>query len=75
VPWRNYRGLHYGVRCGFMCDSAQDPQFVHYLEGREPNWHPAFVKLTFVNGLLLMPELVTRIDDTHVQFRGEVIEV
>ena len=75
VPVRNYRGLLYGVRCGFMGDSPLDPQFVHYLEAKQPNWHPAFAVLTFRDGLLLMPELVTKIDDTHVQFRGEVIEV
>lgn len=75
VPYRNYRGLHYGVRCGYMAESALDPQFVHYLEAKCPNWHPAFVVLTFVKGLLLFPELVTKVDDTHVQFRGEVIEV
>ncbi len=75
VPYRNYRGLHYGVRSGYMAESALDPQFVHYLEAKCPNWHPAFVVFTFVRGLLLMPELVTKVDDSHVQFRGEVIEV
>ena len=75
VPYRNYRGLQYGVRCGFMGDAATDPQFVHYLEARSPNWHPAFVVLTFKGGRLLYPELVTRFDDGQVEFRGEVIKV
>lgn len=75
VPYRNYRGLHWGVRCGFLGDSPTDPQFVHYLEAREPNWHPAFVVLTFVGGRLLWPELVTRHDDDAVEFRGAVVRV
>jgi hypothetical protein len=75
VPYRNYAGLRYGVRCGFMGDSPLDPQFVNYLEAKEPNWHPAFVVLTFLGGRLLMPELVTKWDDKHVQFRGEIIAV
>ncbi len=75
TPWRNYRGLHWGVRCGYMADSARDPQFVNYLEGKEPNWHPAFAVLTFRKGRLLWPELVTKHDDEHVEFRGELIAV
>lgn len=75
VPYRNYRGLHFGVRCGYMADSARDPQFVNYLEGKEPNWHPAFAVLTFREGRLLWPELVTKHDDTQVEFRGELVAV
>jgi calcineurin-like phosphoesterase family protein len=75
VPYRNYRGLHWGVRCGFMGDSPLDPQFIHYLEAKEPNWHPAFVVLTFKEGRLLWPELVTKHDDNSVEFRGEVVFV
>lgn len=75
TPWRNYRGTQWGVRCGYLGDSPQDPQFVNYLEAKEPNWHPAFVVLTFKDGRLLWPELVTKHDDAHVQFRGKVIAV
>lgn len=75
VPWRNYRGLHWGVRCGYMADSPRDQQFVNYLEGKEPNWHPAFAVLTFRAGKLLWPELVTKHDDGVVEFRGELVEV
>ena len=75
VPYRNYAGLRWGVRCGFLGDSANDPQFVNYLECREPNWHPAFCVLTFKDGRLLMPELCIKHDDDHVEFRGEVIRV
>ena len=75
TPFRNYRGLQWGVRCGYMCDSPLDPQFVNYMEAREPNWVPAFVVLTFRGGRLLWPELVTRHEDGKVEYRGEVIDV
>ena len=75
VPYRNYRGRHFGVRCGFLGDSPLDPQFVNYLEARAPNWEPAFVILSFRGGRLLWPELVTRHEDGVVEFRGEVIHV
>lgn len=75
TPWRNYTGTKWGVRCGFMGDSPQDPQYVNYLEAKEPNWLPAFVVLTFRAGRLLWPELCTKHDDDNVEFRGEVITV
>jgi hypothetical protein len=75
VPYRNYAGLHWGVRCGFLGDSADDPQYINYLECRQPNWIPAFVVLTFKNGRLLWPELATKFDDDHLEFRGEVVKV
>lgn len=75
VHWVNYTGVHWGVRCGFMAESPLDPQFVHYLEGKAPNWMPAFVLLTFRNGRLLWPELITRHDEGAVNFRGDLIDV
>jgi len=75
VPYRNYNGVRYGVRCGFMGDSPLDPQYVNYLEAREPNWHPAFVVLTFADGRLLYPELVTKVTDDTVCFRGRSVTV
>lgn len=75
TAYRNYTGVHWGVRCGYMADAPTDPQFVNYLEAREPNWQPAFVVLTFKEGQLLWPELCVKHDDSHVQFRGQVISV
>lgn len=75
VHWVSYNGIHYGVRCGFMAESPLDPQFVHYLEGRIPNWVPAFVMLTFKDGRLLWPELITWHAEGIVNFRGELINV
>ena len=73
--WVGYSGIHWGVRCGFMAESPLDPQFVHYLEGRVPNWWPAFILLTFKNGTLLWPEQVTFHAEGVVNFRGQLIDV
>jgi metallophosphoesterase superfamily enzyme len=73
--WRTYRGRFFSTRCGFMADSPQDPQFVNYLEAKEPNWHPGFGVFTFKAGRLMPPELVLRERDGVVSFRGEEIEV
>lgn len=76
TPFRDYNGIRWGVRCGYMGDSPLDDQFVNYMEASEAvNWHPAFVVLTFKGGRLLWPELVTKHDDDNVEFRGEVIRV
>lgn len=76
TPYRDYRGIRWGVRCGYMGESPLDDQFVHYLEASEAvNWHPAFVVLTFCKGRLLWPELVIKHDDSSVEWRGEVIPV
>lgn len=75
TAWRDYTGIRWGVRCGYMGESPRDPQFVHYLEASEPNWIPAFVVLTFRKGKLLWPELVTKFDDESVNWRGEVVPV
>ena len=75
TPYVNYAGLKYGIRTGMMADSAQDEQFVHYLEAKEPNWHSGFVVLTFREGRLMEPEVVRKWGENAVQFRGEVISV
>lgn len=73
TAYNNYTGTKWGVRCGYMCDSPEDGQFVNYLEAKAPNWCPAFVLLTFKDGRLLWPELVTKHDDNSVQFRGQIV--
>ncbi len=70
----NRRGYHYGVRTGMGADSARDPQFVNYLEGRKPaTWTSAFGVLTYKQGRLMQPELALRVDADHFEFRGEII--
>lgn len=73
--YETYGRRTWGVRCGYLGESPTDPQFVHYLEGKQPNWTPAFAVLTFKDGELLWPELVTKHRDGVVNFRGELIEV
>lgn len=75
VPFTDYNGTRYGVRCGFMCDTPLVGQFANYLEAKAPNWHPGFVILTIKDGQLLMPELVSRLDEDLIQFRGQAIAV
>ena len=75
VPYSDYRGIRWGVRCGYMAESPGDSQFVNYMEASEPNWHPAFAVLTFRKGRLLQPEICWKFDDGVVQFRGELIDV
>lgn len=69
------RGRRYGVRHGMTADSARDPQFVNYLEGRTPSWQAALAVLTYRDGVLLQPELALRYDEHSFQFRGEIIRV
>ena len=72
-PYTDGRGvIKYGVDTGCLAD-VDGPQFTDYLEGRTPAWRSGFVVLTWKNGTLLMPELVQKFDEDHVQFRGHVL--
>jgi len=75
TPWTNYTGTNYGVDGGCLADGADDPQFINYLEAREPNWRSGFVVLTFHKGRLLWPELAHKWADGEVEFRGRIIKV
>lgn len=74
TPFSDYRGTRYGVDTGCLADTYHDA-FQGYCEDNPRNWRSGFCVLTFVDGSLLMPELVLVWDETHVQFRGEIIEV
>jgi len=73
-PWTDYLGTRYGVDCGTMADPYDD-QFIHYTEANPVNWRSGFVVLTIKGGKLMQPELVQKWDDTHVEFRGQLLEV
>jgi hypothetical protein len=74
TPVTDYNGTRYGVDTGCLADpSAQ--AFVDYTEDGPLNWRSGFGVLTFRNGKLLPPELVTVWDQKHVTFRGEIIPV
>jgi hypothetical protein len=73
TPYTDYNGTRYGVDTGCLA-YTDGPQFA-YNEDNPKNWREGFAVLTFFKGKLLMPELVTRFDGNHVQFRGKLIRV
>lgn len=74
TPWTDYNGTRFGVDSGCVAEPF-GPQFTDYTEDNSRNWVSGFCVLTFRDSVLLWPELVTKFDDNHVQFRGEVIRV
>ena len=74
TPWTDYNGTRYGVDTGCLADPDAQA-FVDYTEDGPKNWRSGFAVLTFHNGKLLPPELVTTWDKNHVTFRGEIIRV
>ena len=74
TPITDYNGDRYGVDAGCIADPAYK-QFVNYTEDAPLDWRSGFCLLTFKDGRLLMPELVSVWDDRSVQWRGEVIRV
>ncbi len=73
-PFTDYNGTRYGVDSGTLSEPYSD-QSIHYTEANPVNWRSGFVVLTFKNGRLLMPELVQKWDENHVEFRGELVKV
>ncbi len=74
TPITDYRGTRYGVDAGCLADPDASA-FTDYTEDGPKNWRSGFCVLTFKDGKLLMPELVTVWDADHVQFRGELVRV
>jgi hypothetical protein len=74
MPHSDYNGTRYGVDAGCLAD-PDAAAFVDYTEDNPKDWRPGFCVLTFKDGELLMPELVTVWDSEHVQFRGELVNV
>lgn len=70
----DYNGTRHGIDAGMLAD-PRDPAFVHYTADGPKNWIAGFCVLTFRNGRLLWPELVTAFDEKHMQFRGELIRI
>lgn len=74
TAYTDYNGTRYGIECGTIAE-IRGPQFQDYTETNPLNWQQGFIFLTFKDGKLMWPEIVATIDDTHVQFRGEIISV
>lgn len=74
TPYTDYNGTRFGVDTGCLAEPFGQ-QFVNYTEDNSRNWISGFGVLTFHNGKLMWPELVTKWDDNTVQFRGKLISV
>ena len=76
TPFSDYNGTRYGVDTGCLADPSGDA-FVDYTEAGPLNWRSGFAVLTFKDGDLLPPELVTVYEKrpNSVVFRGEIIKV
>lgn len=73
TPFTDYKGDRYGVDTGCLAH-IDGPQFA-YNEDNPKNWREGFAVLTFCKGRLLFPELVTKFDANHIQWRGKLIRV
>jgi hypothetical protein len=73
-PITDYSGTRWGCDAGTMAETF-GPQFTGYVEDNARNWVEGFAMLTFIDGMLLQPELIRVIDKGRVDFRGKVIEV
>ena len=74
TPFTDYRGTRYGIDAGCLADPSAKA-FTDYTEDGPKNWRSGFAVLTFRDGKLLMPELVTVWDEGHVQWRGDLVAV
>jgi len=72
APVTNARGTFYGVDTGCLADPDSDA-FVNYTEDNVKDWRSGFALLTYRNGRLLFPELVSVVSEKGgiVEFRGK----
>ena len=63
----------YGVDTGCVAD--KNHRAFSYTEDAPLDWRSGFALLTYRDGRLLFPELITKWNDNSVQFRGEIIKV
>ena len=73
APFTDYSGTRWGIDTGCLAD-PDAKAFVDYTEANPLNWRSGFAVLTFKDGKLLPPELVTVWDEKHVVFRGGLIK-
>jgi hypothetical protein len=63
----------YGVDTGCVAD--KEHRAFTYTEDSALDWRSGFALLTYKDGRLMFPELVTKWDEKHVQFRGALHRV
>lgn len=73
-PLSDYRPFdRYGVDTGCVAD--KEHRAFSYTEDAPLDWRSGFALLTYREGRLMYPELITKWDDRSVQFRGQLIRV
>lgn len=73
MPISDYNGTRWGVDTGCLADPLGD-QF-EYLEDNPVNWRSGFALLTWEDGKLLTPELVTVTEPGRYEWRGKTYGV
>jgi hypothetical protein len=61
TPFTDYNGTIFGVDTGCLAD-VEAKQFIDYTEDGPKNWRSGFVVLTFRDGRLMWPEVVSVLD-------------
>lgn len=74
TPFTDYQGTRWGIDCGTMAEPF-GKQFEDYMEDNPRNWRSGFVMLTFKDGRLLWPEIISVHDVGKVDFRGKIHNV
>jgi 3',5'-cyclic AMP phosphodiesterase CpdA len=70
----NYRRYNlYGVDAGMVADKQH--MAFGYTQDNPNDWRSGFSLLTFLDGILMPPDLITKISEKSVYFRGETIRV
>lgn len=69
----DYRGTRWGVDSGCLADPKAEA-FLAYTEAAPLDWRSGFAVLTFRDGVLMQPELVSVFGD-EVHWRGKLVEV
>lgn len=73
IPVSDYLGDRYGVDTGCVADKDHKA-FIDYTEDAPLDWRSGFAVLTYRDGRLMQPELVSKWSENSVQFRGNVIK-
>ena len=74
TPFTDYNGTRYGIDTGCVAETDHKA-FTDYSEDSPRNWRSGFCVLTFKDGRLMYPELVSAWSDSEVQFRGGIHKV
>jgi hypothetical protein len=73
-PISDYRDHdHYGVDTGMLAD--KEHRAFGYAQDAPLDWRPGFALLTYHDGILMPPELVTKMSPNSVWFRGALHKV